>query len=75
MEWPHVKTLGGIKKERLRAGEGCAMMRSKERLQLIPEIRGIKLVFTGGHISFTVAFKGPNVILGLYKCNYFLTVK
>ena len=32
--------------------------------------RGVKLIFTGGHISLTVAFKGPNVILGLYKCNY-----
>ena len=29
----------------------------------------------GGHISLAVAFKGPNVILGLYKCNYSLTVK
>ena len=27
----------------------------------------------GGHISLTVAFKGPNVILGLYKYNYSLT--
>ena len=31
--------------------------------------RGVKLIFTRGH---TVAFKGPNVILGLYKCNYSL---
>ena len=31
-----------------------------------------KLIFTRGHISFTVAFKGLNVILGLYKCNYSL---
>ena len=37
--------------------------------------RGVKLIFTRGHISLTVAFKGPNVILGLYKCNYSLTVK
>ena len=37
--------------------------------------RGVKLIFTGGHISLAVAFKGPNVILGLYKCNYSLTVK
>ena len=37
--------------------------------------RSVKLIFTGGHISFTVAFKGPNVILGLYECNYSLTVK
>ena len=36
---------------------------------------GIKLIFTGDHISLEVAFKGPNVILGLYKCNYSLTVK
>ena len=31
--------------------------------------------FHRGHISLEVAFKGPNVILGLYKCNYSLTVK
>ena len=37
--------------------------------------RGVKLIFTGGHISLAVAFKGPNVILGLCKCNYSLTVK
>ena len=37
--------------------------------------RGVKLIFTGGHISLMVAFKGLNVILGLYKCNYSLTVK
>ena len=36
-------------------------------------LRGVKLIFTGGHISLVVAFKGPNVILGLYKCNYSLT--
>ena len=38
--------------------------------------KGVKLIFTGGHISLVVAdiiFKGPNTILGLYKCNYFLT--
>ena len=33
--------------------------------------RGVKLIFTGGHISLTIAFKGLNVILGLY--NYSLT--
>ena len=37
--------------------------------------RGVKLVFTGGHISLVVAFKGPTVILGLSKYNYSLTVK
>ena len=36
--------------------------------------RGVKLIFTRGHISFAVAFKGLNV-LGLCKCNYSLTVK
>ena len=35
---------------------------------------GVKLIFMGGgHISLTVAFKGPNVILGLCKCNHSLT--
>ena len=37
--------------------------------------RGIKLIFTGGHISLVIAFKGLNGILGLYKFNYSLTVK
>ena len=37
--------------------------------------RGIKLIFTGGRISLMVAFKGLKVILGLYTCNYSLTVK
>ena len=37
--------------------------------------RGVKLIFTGGHISLSIALKGPNVTLGLYKCNYSLTVK
>ena len=41
----------------------------------MPYTRGVKLIFTGGHISLAVAFKGPNVTLGLYKCNYSLTVK
>ena len=34
---------------------------------------GVKLIFTRGHVSLMLAFKGPNVILGLYKCNYSLT--
>ena len=34
--------------------------------------RGVKLIFTGGHISLAIGFKGPNVILGLCKCNYSL---
>ena len=37
--------------------------------------RDVKLIFMGGHISLAVAFKGPNVILGMYKCNYSLTGK
>ena len=32
--------------------------------------RGVKLIFTRDHISLVVAFKRPNIILGLYKCNY-----
>ena len=40
---------------------------------MTPEGRGVKLIFIGGHISLVVAFKGPNVILGLYKCYYSLT--
>ena len=35
----------------------------------------VKLIFTRGHISLAVAFKGPDVMLALYKCNYSLTVK
>ena len=30
-------------------------------------------MFTGGHIRLAVAFKGPNIISGPYKCNYSLT--
>ena len=33
------------------------------------QIRGVKLIFTRGHIGLEVAFKGPNVMLGLCKCN------
>ena len=32
--------------------------------------QGCQLIFTGGHVSHAVAF---DVILGLYKCNYFLS--
>ena len=38
-------------------------------------IGGVKFIFMRGHISFTFAFEGPNVILGLSKCNYSLIVK
>ena len=40
---------------------------------LLSYTRGIKLIFTGDHISIEVAFKDPNVTLGLRKCNYSLT--
>ena len=40
---------------------------------LLSYTRGIKLIFTGDHISIEVAFKEPNVTLGLRKCNYSLT--
>ena len=36
---------------------------------------GVSNIFTRGHISLEVAFKEPNVTLGLYKCNYSLIVK
>ena len=38
-----------------------------------PLLQGVKLLFTGRHISLTVVFKGLNVILGLYTRNYSLT--
>ena len=45
---------------------------------IIPDLkysgRGVKLIYIRGHISLAVAFKGPNVILVLYECNYPLTV-
>ena len=44
-------------------------------MESIMLIRGVKLIFIGGHISLMVAFKGSSVILGLYDCNYSLTVK
>ena len=41
------------------------------------DLSGVSLIFTGGHISFTVAFTGPNVILGhvkyIHVTNYSLT--
>ena len=35
--------------------------------------KGLKLIFTRGYISLAVAFKGPNINLGLYMCNFSLT--
>ena len=43
------------------------------QIMMTLSIRGVKFIFTGDHISLKVAFKGSNVILGLYKCNYSLT--
>lgn len=31
--------------------------------------RGVKLIFTEGHISIMVALKGPDVTVKQYKCN------
>ena len=36
-------------------------------------IRGVTLIFPGGHVSLQVAFKEQNVTSVLYKCNYLLT--
>ena len=35
--------------------------------------QGVKLIFTGGHISLEVSSEGPNVTLGLNTCNSSLT--
>ena len=48
-------------------------MTEAKRVVLTVLGQSVKLIFTGGHISLEVAFKGPNVILGLFKCNYSLT--
>ena len=39
-----------------------------------PVSQGYQTHFHQGHISLEVAFKALNVLLGLYKCNYSLTV-
>ena len=43
--------------------------------QFLSTYRGVKLIFTRGHIRLAVACKGQNVILQLYKCNCSLTVR
>ena len=48
-------------------------MNNINKVETILQVRGVKLIFTRGHISLEVAFKGPDVILGLCKCNYSLT--
>ena len=48
-----------------------AIQQSFERTN--PLRQGYQIHFHPGHISLVVAFKGPNVILGLFKCNYSLT--
>ena len=52
----------------LSASAGCLKI-----ILLTYYTRGVKLIFMRGHISLMVAFKEPNVILGLHKCNYSLT--
>lgn len=32
--------------------------------------RDVELIFSGGHINLAAAFKGPNLMLGLYKRSY-----
>ena len=53
----------------------CGPLRShsKHINRYMVYIRGVKLFFTGDHISLMVTFIGPNVILGVYICNYSLT--
>ena len=62
--------------ERWAPGEESGVRRGSRKVVEIfgPKLycRGVKLIFTGVHISLVVTFKGPNVILGLYKCNYSL---
>ena len=49
----------------------CGPLRShsKHINRYMVYIRGVKLFFTGDHISLMVTFIGPNVILGVYICN------
>ena len=51
--------------------------RKKQLKRLVVDAleQGYQSHFHRGHTSLMVAFKGPNVILGLYKCDYSLTVK
>ena len=41
--------------------------------QVLALSQGCQTHFHRGHISLEAAFRGPHVILGLYKCNYSLT--
>ena len=51
----------------------CLLYTYSSLLSVTFYYRGVKLIFTRGHISLSVAFKGLNIILGLYKCNCSLT--
>ena len=53
----------------------CTLLRMTEAKRVVLTVLGqsVKLIFTRGHISLEGAFKGPNVTLGLYKCNYSLS--
>lgn len=53
-------------------GRGCSealgVLRVKlERTDVVT--RGVKLIFSEGHISIRVALKGPHVMVRQYKCN------
>ena len=78
--------LVGLQRKKKKGHSYCQveiLIHANTLLELCPKVlnwidnivytRGVKLIFTRGHISLTVTFKGPNVILGLYKCNYSLT--
>ena len=67
---PYTKPLGGD--QCFQPGLSSNWLQSWPHIPLYPYCRGVKLIFTRGHISLIVTFKGPNVILGLYECNYSL---
>lgn len=37
--------------------------------ELLSKSRGVKLIFSRGHTSLTIAFEGPNAILVLHKAD------
>ena len=50
-----------------------SFLRSTELVDCL--VQGCQTIFTEGHLSLAVTFKGPDVTFGLYTCNYSLTVK
>ena len=71
----HLKPEFSLLEGQFLGGDLTTTTKFSGRKKAILQGRSVKLIFTGGRISLTVAFKGPNVILGLYKCNCSLTVK